>query len=395
MEQRSTQASIELAKQLGCCLIIPTYNNEKTLAKVVDGAFAYIQDILVVNDGATDSTPAILEKYTKIARIDFQKNRGKGAALQAGFARAHQLGFRYAITIDSDAQHFPEDIPVFLEAIEQSPDHILIGDRNMTQEGIPKGSSFGNKFSSFWYWMHTGIDLQDTQSGYRLYPLEPLAAFKAYTKKFEYEIEVIVRAAWLGVGVKNIPIQVHYEQEDRVSHFRPFTDFFRISVLNTVFFFIAFLYIKPRDYFRSFRKKGFKKFLKEDLIGSKDSPTKKAKSIALGVFLGISPFWGLQTVLTLTLATFLKLNRTIAFAASNVSIPPLIPFVVYGSLEVGALLMGQTNSLRISQLQDGFDVQKNLMQYVVGSFGLASILALVFGFGALLFLNFSKANKGA
>ena len=86
---------------------------------------------------------------------------------------------------------------------------ILIGARNMSQESVPKKSSFGNKFSNFWFWAETGIKLQDTQSGFRLYPLKELKKLKFYTSKFEFEIEVIVKAAWSGVCVKNVAHNTH------------------------------------------------------------------------------------------------------------------------------------------------------------------------------------------
>ena len=125
----------------------------------------------------------------------------------------------------------------------------------MTQSGIPKKSSFGNNFSNFWFTFETGVKLTDTQSGYRLYPLKPLANLRYYTNKFEFEIEIIVRASWKGIKVKNVPIQVLYDESERVSHFRPFKDFTRISVLNTVLVLISLIYIKPRDFFRSLKKK--------------------------------------------------------------------------------------------------------------------------------------------
>jgi len=134
---------------------------------------------------------------------------------------------------------------------------LLIGNRNMGQDGIPKKSSFGNNFSNFWFWFETGIKLDDTQSGYRLYPLKYIPK-NYFTKKFEFEIEVIVRTAWKGIPVKNVPIKILYDPNERVSHFRPFKDFTRISILNTILVVITLFYIKPRDFFRSFKKKVLK-----------------------------------------------------------------------------------------------------------------------------------------
>ena len=239
---------------LKVCVIIPTYNNGKTLKRVVDSVLGYTSEIIIVNDGSTDATSQILEQYSQLIQIYHTHNSGKGVALRNGFQKAQELRYNYAITIDSDGQHFASDIPKFIEALENEGEALLIGSRNMAQEGVPKKSSFGNNFSNFWFWFETGIRLEDTQSGYRLYPLQKIPK-KYFTTKFELEIEIIVRSAWKGVCVKNIPIQVLYDPSERVSHFRPFKDFTRISILNTVLVLIALLYIKPRDFIRNTKKK--------------------------------------------------------------------------------------------------------------------------------------------
>src|SRR5690606_10467937 len=123
-----------------------------------------------------------------LIRIDLPHNQGKGTALRRGLHEAHVRGFEYAITLDSDGQHFPDDIPIFVRDIEQNGRALLIGDRNMSQEGIPGKSSFGNRFSNFWFRFETGIRLSDTQSGFRLYPLAEIQHIRFYTTKFEFEI---------------------------------------------------------------------------------------------------------------------------------------------------------------------------------------------------------------
>ena len=255
----------ERMNQNKICVIVPTYNNHKTLKRVLDSVLLYTANIIVVNDGSTDETHQILGDYPQLAQIHFPKNSGKGMALRKGFKEALRLGYEFAVTIDSDGQHFASDIPLFISEISNDNPMLLIGSRNMMQEGVPKKSSFGNKFSNFWFWFETGNRLEDTQSGFRLYPLKHIPK-KYFTTKFEFEIEVIVRTAWKGIPVKNIPIKVLYDPAERVSHFRPFQDFTRISILNTVLVFIALFYIKPRDFFGSLKKKGIKKFFLENIL---------------------------------------------------------------------------------------------------------------------------------
>lgn len=374
------------------CVLIPTYNNHKTLQRVINGVLVYTNQIIIVNDGSTDRTSEILKNYPQLTIITLNENQGKGSALKAGFRKALELGFHHAITIDSDGQHFPDDIPVFIEILEnEGKDVLLIGNRNMSQEGIPKKSSFGNRFSNFWFWFETGIKLQDTQSGYRLYPLHQIPK-KYYTPKFEFEIEIIVRTAWKGISVKNVPIKVLYDPQERVSHFRPFKDFTRISILNTVLVFITIFYIAPRNFIKNFQKKSFKNFLKEDVLESDGSNRNKALSIALGTFVGLSPFWGFHTLITITLAVILKLNKVLAFAFSNISIPPFIPFIIGISLAIGSFFVGgETNFFKQDLTLDL--VKNHLFQYLIGTFILAIVTSLLFGFGFYYFLEKMDAKN--
>jgi glycosyltransferase involved in cell wall biosynthesis len=368
------------------CILIPTYNNEKTLKRVIDGVLDYTGNIIVVNDGSTDSTLQILSQYSQITVISLPENKGKGNGLKIGFRKAKELGYHYAITIDSDGQHYPDDIPVFVEALlQEKEDVLLIGNRNMSQDGIPKKSSFGNRFSNFWFWFETGIKLEDTQSGYRLYPLLKIPK-KYFTPKFEFEIEIIVRTAWRHVPVKNVPVKVLYDPAERVSHFRPFKDFTRISILNTILVTITLLYIIPRNFVNNFKKKSFKRFLKEDVLESDGSNRTKAFSIALGVFIGLSPFWGFHTLLVISLSVLFKLNKVLAFIASNVSLPPFIPFVIAASLFLGSPFVHSDSNILSSELNFEL-IKNNLLQYVIGSAILATSMAVLCGVGTFLFLN--------
>jgi glycosyltransferase involved in cell wall biosynthesis len=372
-------------EQYKVCVIVPTYNNHKTLKRVLDSVLQYTSNVIVVNDGSTDTTAQILESYPHVMQIHHSKNSGKGMAIRNGFKKALDLNYNYAITIDSDGQHFASDMPSFIETLEINSNELLIGCRNMTQENVPKKSSFGNKFSNFWFWFETGNKLEDTQSGFRMYPLRKIPK-RYFTNKFEFEIEVIVRSAWKGIPVRNIPVQVLYDPVERVSHFRPFKDFTRISILNTVLVTIAIVYIKPRDFFLKLKKKGLKKFFLENILESSDSNVRKAFSIALGVFIGICPFWGFQTILVLSLAVLLKLNKAIAFTFSNISFPPFIPFIIYGSLKIGSFFVTSDKSLILNSDMTFADIQKNIAQYVVGSFILATFMAILFGLTSYLLL---------
>lgn len=381
---------------LKCCVIIPTYNNGGTLQRVIEEVLEYTDDLIVINDGATDNTAAILNAFEDKATILHHKhNQGKGKALRNGFAHAQQKGYVYAITMDSDGQHFAADLPRFLEAIQDEPDSLIIGARNMKQENVPGKSSFGNRFSNFWFWAETGIQLDDTQSGYRLYPIQKMKGIAFITKKFEFEIEVLVKSAWKGIKVWNIPIKVHYEAgKDRISHFRPFHDFGRISVLNTFLVTLALLYYIPLRFFKSLTQKNIENFIKKNFFDRNEPPQKKATAVGFGVFMGIFPVWGYQMIIGVAVAHFLRLNKALVLVAANISIPPMIPLILYGSYRFGAIFMDDPKNdilfhdgLTLANLKD------NLVQYLIGALLLATTLGLLSGLLTYIYLKIRRRDR--
>jgi uncharacterized protein (DUF2062 family) len=315
---------------------------------------------------------------------------GKGWALRKAFAYAIENGFTHAITIDSDGQHFAKDLPAFINKAKENPNAIIIGARNMGQASVPGGSSFGNKFSNFWFKVETGISCPDTQSGYRLYPLNALKNMRFITRKYEFEIEVLVRAAWKGIEVVSVPVTVYYApKEERVSHFRPYKDFFRISILNIILVLIAFLYIKPRDFISTlFNRKKFRKLLDEHLFHPHHSAQLKAISVAFGIFMGIIPIWGFQLASAIFLAILFKLNKPLVIVAANISIPPMIPLIIFLSFKTGAFWMGE-NAMQVdfSKSITLDSIQNNLVQYIYGSITLAIIAGIAFGLITFIFLK--------
>lgn len=235
------------------CVVIPTYNNDKTIKAVVEKSLLYCDDVIVVADGCTDDTMDILHDIDKITLVSYPQNKGKGYALKVGFRKALDKGFSYAITLDGDGQHYPENIPLFLKANQKHPHALIVGSRQLDGVCRSKGSSFANKFSNFWFYVQTGKALDDTQTGYRLYPLHKLYGLLFLTSRYEAELELLVFASWHGVKIVPISVQVYYPpREERVSHFRPTKDFVRISVLNTVLCFLAIVYGLPLRLWRFF-----------------------------------------------------------------------------------------------------------------------------------------------
>jgi len=399
----------DLFTGLKVCVLIPTYNNGNTIAQVVDDVKKYTGNIIVVNDGSTDSTQKILEKISGIDVIGYTKNIGKGYAIRQGFKRTLELGYDYAITIDADGQHFADDLPKFIETLQENPDSLIIGSRNIEAEGMPGKNTFANKFSNFWFKFETGDTLPDTQSGYRLYPVKLYHSTRFYTRKYEFEIEVLVRSAWRNIPIIPIPVKVYYPpEEERVTHFRPLQDFSRISVLNTVLVLITLFYIWPVKLVRYFTHHRFVDIVKEQLGQHNENPAKVASALGFGMFMGIVPIWGFQMLTAVFLAQLLRLNKILVLAASNISIPPVIPFIIYFSYKTGGLVLGTQGTLTsetVTFLKDRIlsghfyeawhELGYNLYQYVAGSlvFGLALGLAVfIISYFLLVLLMHKKAG---
>ena len=380
-----------LFNSLNTCVIIPTYNNATTIEQVIRGVLAYTNNIIVVVDGSTDNTIEILAEFKDIEVVSYSENIGKGWAIRKGFKKALELGFDYAITIDSDGQHYPDDLPVFTEALNQHPNSVIIGSRNIKADGMPSKNTFANKFSNFWFWAETNIKLPDTQSGFRLYPIKLYKSTKFFTKKYEFEIEVLVRSAWSNIKVIPIPIKVYYPpEEERITHFRPMPDFTRISILNTILVLITFLYIVPIKALKYLINNKFTKVVKEQLLLHNENPAKLSIAMGFGIFMGIFPIWGFQMVVAALLAHFFKLNKIIVLVFSNISLPPLIPFIIYFSYTIGGLVMDNPMEfthetlyyLKDQILEGNFyntlnEFGYSILQYIVGSI----ILGLILGFG--------------
>lgn len=234
---------------MGVCVIVPFYNNAGSVEKVIKTLYETGYKVVAVNDGSTDN-PKADEWAGKIGGyVEYKPNRGKGYALKQGFKKCRELGFKYALSFDADGQHTLKAAEAILEKAntlshKELENTIIVGSRK-TRGGDKKGK-WANDFSNFWFKVQTLRLLTDTQSGCRLYPLEKVGKKRYITRRYEFEIEVLVRSAWNGVKFQEADIEAVYDEQNRVTHFRPFKDFARISILNTFLTIAAIVYGYPK-----------------------------------------------------------------------------------------------------------------------------------------------------
>ena len=213
---------------LRCAIIIPAYNHETQVRGVVEHCLQFGLPVVVVDDGSTDSTPDVLASLRGLTVIRHKENQGKGASLLTGFAAVLRVA-DWAVTIDADGQHDPEDILSLTRAIPVGERPIVIGRRaEMGDKNVPWTSRWGRRFGNFWVWASCGRWLSDSQSGFRIYPLPETLRLGTKARRFQFEVEVLVRAVWCGIPIIETPVRTIYAPPDkRVSHFRPWLDFWR------------------------------------------------------------------------------------------------------------------------------------------------------------------------
>jgi glycosyltransferase involved in cell wall biosynthesis len=313
------------------CILIPCYNHPTTVAAVVADAQKFCP-VIVVDDGSTLPLPDL----PGCELVKLAQNTGKGAALRAGFQRAMELGYTHAITMDADGQHYAEDLPKFLQAIGTQPENFIVGVRDLVAAGCPKHRQRSNAASSFWFRAETGVKLKDTQCGFRGYPLALVKKLAVKSQRYAYELEFMVRASWVGTPLVAVPVKCTYNDGIRNSHFRPVVDLWRIMRMNILlvlqsWFVPRGLRIKWSFGVETTRKQALHEIFSENA----HEPGRLAFAVGLGLFFGIVPLWGVQMATLIFVAHKLRLNKAIALVASNISIPPIAPFIIGIGLIIG------------------------------------------------------------
>ena len=359
-------------------IVIPVYNHGATLRDVARRAMNY-GEVLIVDDGSTDSGSDKVRDLD-LTVVNHDENLGKGQAIITAAEKARELGKTHIITIDADGQHFPEDLPVFLDAIEQNPDTIFVGSRNFEGQNVPGASKFGRSFSNFWLRVQTGIKLSDVQSGFRAYPLEIFDVVKTAETRYAFEVEILVKSAWAGYELKDLPIEVHYPNPDeRVSHFDTIKDNVRISLLNTRLTMRAFLPVPHRQYDKDENGKisPIHPLRSLRILLSKDeTPLNLAVAGAIGMLLGTLPLIAMHSIAIILFCGFFRLSKITGLAVSQLCIPPLVPALC---IEVGHYMRHNQFLTEISLQTLGYEALDRFYEWVLGSLVLGPSFAAIIG----------------
>ena len=219
-------------------IIIPVYNNPKSIKRVVEDALLLDMFVIVIDDGSDVEVDTILDEHSNLVVLRHKQNRGKGVAILTGVKEAKRRGFEYVVSVDGDGQHYPKEIEHLLPFIKD--ENIVIGNRKF-KKSVPNSSKFGRQFSNFWIWTESGRWLEDTQSGFRAYPISILE-LNLTQDRYDLEIEVLIKHLWSRRDIKEVDIEVYYPPKgERVSHFDKVKDNIRLSKIHSRLFILNIL----------------------------------------------------------------------------------------------------------------------------------------------------------
>lgn len=362
-------------------VVVPLYNHGKSLRNVAVRALACGLPVLVVDDGSTDGGGETVADLP-IQLMTLARNRGKGMAIRIAAGKARAMGMSHIITIDADGQHRPEDLPRFAELIARDPTALIVGRRKMRSADAPYLSRFGRRFSNFWFRLQTGTPLRDTQSGFRAYPLFALEMLKLWSRRYAFEVEILVKAAWAGLSIRELDVAVNYlPSGQRISHFHLIKDNLRLGILNT---YLTVRSITPLPHrkivfdanegdpvsvlhpLRSLR----------GLMTENASPGRLSIAAGLGVLLGALPLIACHTMAILFASGFLRLNRAVALATSQLCMPPIVPALC---VEAGYFLRNGSFLTEFSLNTIGYQAMDRLWEWLLGALVLGPVLSFLAG----------------
>jgi glycosyltransferase involved in cell wall biosynthesis len=375
-------------------LVVPVYNNRDTVRAVVEECRALMKNVLVVDDGSTDTDVSSLLTGLDVAVIKHPVNKGKGRAILTASRFVEEHGGDYMITIDADGQHLAGDAAKFFSLIDDAHPAIIIGSRDFNTANVPASSRFGRSFANFWLRVETGRVVDDCQSGFRAYPVRYLNQMTFKGERYDFEAEVLAKAIWAGLEIKTVPIEVRYPKpEERVSSFKPVLDNLRLTAIHSMLVGRRLLpwphkkLVRDGNAFDASLLRHPWKVMRM-LIMEQATPEGLAMSAAVGMLLAVLPLLFVHSLVILYVSLRLNLNKIVALNVQHLAVPPFIPAVC---IEVGFYLRhGEwLTNLSFKTVFEQFG--SRLYEWFLGSLIIAPLSAVVVG--GMMFIAASVVKR--
>ncbi len=335
-------------------IVAPTHNNAATLPQMLERMNATGLAVIVVDDGSTDTTASILAEWATHSvenRVcTHLKNQGKAAALRTGFIEAARAGYTHGISIDTDGQLSPEDIPALLKLVASNETAMVLGVRDARAAGYPVRSRLGRWISNLLIRAETGQQVADSQCGLRIYPLKLVNTIRCASGHYGFETEIITRAIWAQTPILQALVHCKYFSDGaRVTHFKPFVDSLRAMRMHARLLMTAMnpihrknvppgaapVHSVPRQFLHWINPITAWRQVRHT-PGARE---KFSLGFAIGVFVSSLPIYGLQSVSALFIAKKFRMNPVSVFAGANISVPPFGPVMIACSIAVGHLVL--------------------------------------------------------
>ncbi|MCK4389431.1 MAG: DUF2062 domain-containing protein [Desulfobacterales bacterium] len=368
--------------------VIPVFNNKDTVKDIVMDCRSRLQQVVVLDDGSTDTDISALFSGSDVIVLRHEKNRGKGEAILTALRFIESRGGRYMITLDADGQHYPRDLEKFIPLLQDDDTAIVVGCRRFDGKNIPGSSRFGRNFANFWLRVETGVSIDDCQSGFRAYPVWYLSRMKLTGSYYDFEAEVLARAVWAGLQLKTVDIDVWYPKSQlRVSSFRPFVDNFRISCMHTRLVGRRLLPFPHRKLVPASQKHVVSSVLRHPvsllkaLLIENATPAGLAISAAMGTFLAALPLISIHTLVIIYVATRLHLNKVMAVNIQHLCMPPFVPLAC---IELGYYMRNGRWLTEVSLNTVFGQLTDRLFEWLLGSLVVAPMAAAMVGVSVFL-----------
>jgi glycosyltransferase involved in cell wall biosynthesis len=220
------------------CALIPAFNEAPHIARVITGARKHVDAVVVIDDGSGDGT-AEIARDAGATCLESPTNCGKASALRTGIIYAHAHDFTHVITLDGDGQHLAEDVPALIHVAEETGADLVIGARPFERADMPRSRYYSNTVGSRLASALVGCEIKDSQSGFRLFRLDKLLATPLRSRRYEFEMEVLIKMARSGCVIAHAPIHMVYVNGQARSKMNPIRDTVRICLWSLAYRFLG------------------------------------------------------------------------------------------------------------------------------------------------------------